>query len=246
MTKLSFPRHLQRHPPLGSHSARHADPGHRGRAADPRVPRSRPRGGGFLRGRGADGPAGLQRALRRARTTRRPRPAAARRSTGSRVLRELHARRPELPVVIVSARSDLPTKLRGFDLGASDYLAKPFALDELIARLRVQLRAHAVRHDDNVLQRRHARRSTSPGARRGSASSSPISRTASSALLHHLVEHAGRGRQPRAPPRGGVGLPLRSAARTSSTSASAACARSSARRRRSRPSAMRATALAAA
>jgi DNA-binding response OmpR family regulator len=47
---------------------------------------------------------------------------------GLAVLRELQDQRPDLPVVIVSARSDLPTKLRGFGLGASDYLAKPFAL----------------------------------------------------------------------------------------------------------------------
>src|SRR4051795_3946865 len=61
---------------------------------------------------------------------------------GLSVLRELHRRRPDLPVVIVSARTDLPTKLRGFQFGANDYLAKPFSVDELLARVRVQLRAH--------------------------------------------------------------------------------------------------------
>ena len=59
---------------------------------------------------------------------------------GLSVLRELHRERPELPVMILSARSDLQTKLRSFELGASDYLPKPFSLDELIARTRVQLR----------------------------------------------------------------------------------------------------------
>jgi DNA-binding response OmpR family regulator len=62
---------------------------------------------------------------------------------GLTVLRELSRAKPELPVLILSARSDLRTKLRGFELGASDYLAKPFALDELLARVRVQLRRHA-------------------------------------------------------------------------------------------------------
>jgi DNA-binding response OmpR family regulator len=57
---------------------------------------------------------------------------------GLSVLRVLRERRPTLPVVILSARSDLPTKLRGFDLGACDYVAKPFSLDELLARVRVQ------------------------------------------------------------------------------------------------------------
>jgi DNA-binding response OmpR family regulator len=45
-----------------------------------------------------------------------------------------------VPVVILSARADLATKLRGFQLGAVDYVAKPFSLEELLARVRVQLR----------------------------------------------------------------------------------------------------------
>lgn len=59
---------------------------------------------------------------------------------GLTVLRELRRIQPDLPVVILSARSDLPTKLRGFDLGADDYVQKPFALDELLARIRARLR----------------------------------------------------------------------------------------------------------
>jgi DNA-binding response OmpR family regulator len=59
---------------------------------------------------------------------------------GLDVLRDLQTHRPELPVLILSARTDLATKLRGFALGAVDYLDKPFALDELLARARVQLR----------------------------------------------------------------------------------------------------------
>lgn len=58
---------------------------------------------------------------------------------GLTVLRELRVRKPELPVLILSARSDLETKLRGFDLGANDYLVKPFSLDELIARMRAHV-----------------------------------------------------------------------------------------------------------
>ena len=61
-------------------------------------------------------------------------------STGSTCCDALHRRRPELPVLILSARADLPTKLRGFELGAGDYVPKPVALDELLARIRVQLR----------------------------------------------------------------------------------------------------------
>jgi len=71
---------------------------------------------------------------------------------GLAVLRDLRQHRPELPVVILSARSDLPTKLRSFELGANDYVVKPFSLDELIARIRVQLRHAAGLVDDHVVQ----------------------------------------------------------------------------------------------
>jgi DNA-binding response OmpR family regulator len=71
---------------------------------------------------------------------------------GLSVLHELNRLRPEVPVVIVSARSDLPTKLRGFGLGAADYLSKPFSFDELIARIHVQLRRNAGGEKGQVLR----------------------------------------------------------------------------------------------
>jgi DNA-binding response OmpR family regulator len=72
---------------------------------------------------------------------------------GLSVLRHIREAQPELPVVIVSARTDLSTKLRGFDLGACDYVSKPFALDELIARIRAHLRrSRATGGDDHVLR----------------------------------------------------------------------------------------------
>ena len=42
-------------------------------------------------------------------------------------------------MLILSARSDIPTKLRGFELGAVDYMVKPFSLDELLARVRLHM-----------------------------------------------------------------------------------------------------------
>jgi DNA-binding response OmpR family regulator len=109
---------------------------------------------------------------------------------GLSVLRELHERRPELPVVIVSARSDLSTKLRGFGLGASDYVAKPFAFDELVARLRVQLRARRARTDESVLK---IGTLTLDLARRQASLDGLVSDLSDREfrLLHHLVEHAG-------------------------------------------------------
>ncbi len=59
---------------------------------------------------------------------------------GLDALREIHRERVDLPVLILSARTDIATKLRGFDLGAVDYVAKPFSLEEVLARARVHLR----------------------------------------------------------------------------------------------------------
>jgi DNA-binding response OmpR family regulator len=59
---------------------------------------------------------------------------------GFEVLRQLHLHHDDLPVLILSARSDIATKLRGFELGAVDYIVKPFSLEELLARLRLHLR----------------------------------------------------------------------------------------------------------
>ena len=102
---------------------------------------------------------------------------------GLRVLQELHRERPQLPVLILSARGDLRTKLKGFELGATDYVSKPFALDELLARVRVQLRRTVPPDEDDHMLRagRGASCSTSRAGRRVSATSSPISPTASSA-----------------------------------------------------------------
>ena len=109
---------------------------------------------------------------------------------GLTVLQELSRDRPDLPVVIVSARSDLQTKLRGFGLGASDYLSKPFSFDELVARIRVALRRSQRSDGEPVLrvgalELDLARREARLGTRAAQLSDREFR------LLHHLVEHAG-------------------------------------------------------
>ena len=59
---------------------------------------------------------------------------------GLSVLRELRRRGERLPVLILTARDDTGDKVEGLDSGAGDYITKPFKLDELLARVRVQLR----------------------------------------------------------------------------------------------------------
>lgn len=58
---------------------------------------------------------------------------------GFSILTELRAAQPETKVLILSANSQLDSKLSGFELGASDYLTKPFHFAELEARIRVLL-----------------------------------------------------------------------------------------------------------
>lgn len=59
---------------------------------------------------------------------------------GLELLRHIRTEQPELRVLILSARSQLSDKVAGLDLGADDYLTKPFALEELEARVRTLLR----------------------------------------------------------------------------------------------------------
>jgi DNA-binding response OmpR family regulator len=61
-------------------------------------------------------------------------------SSGIHLLREMVARNPEQPVIVLSALTDTSSKVRSFELGADDYLAKPFSMEELLARVRVRLR----------------------------------------------------------------------------------------------------------
>jgi DNA-binding response OmpR family regulator len=68
---------------------------------------------------------------------------------GLSVLEGLKRERPEVPVLILSARSDLRTRLAAFSFGASDYLEKPFAFDDLLARVR----RHARPGSETTLQR---------------------------------------------------------------------------------------------
>jgi DNA-binding response OmpR family regulator len=60
--------------------------------------------------------------------------------SGSEILATLRERKPELPVIVLTARGDVRDRIHGLDAGAVDYLVKPFALAELVARMRAQLR----------------------------------------------------------------------------------------------------------
>ncbi|NBO10490.1 MAG: response regulator, partial [Methylophilaceae bacterium] len=59
---------------------------------------------------------------------------------GFEVLKRMRARKITSPVIILTARDGLEDRVHGLDLGADDYLTKPFKLPELEARLRAQIR----------------------------------------------------------------------------------------------------------
>ncbi|NJL82440.1 MAG: response regulator transcription factor [Chloroflexaceae bacterium] len=59
---------------------------------------------------------------------------------GLEIVRELRGRGERLPVLILTARDDLDSKIAGLEGGADDYVTKPFRFEELLARIRVRLR----------------------------------------------------------------------------------------------------------
>lgn len=70
---------------------------------------------------------------------------------GLSVLREIRRAGTTTPVLMLTAKGDIGDKIKGLDLGADDYLAKPFSLDELLARVRALFRRYGGQAD-SVLQ----------------------------------------------------------------------------------------------
>jgi len=109
---------------------------------------------------------------------------------GIEVLRTLRKDQVSVPVLILTAQSQVNQKVKGLDAGADDYLTKPFAIEELLARVRVLLRrgsgeaAGLLQVEDLVLN--PASREVTRGGRR-------IELTAKEyALLEYLMRNAGR------------------------------------------------------
>ncbi len=60
---------------------------------------------------------------------------------GIEVLAAIRATRPALPVIMLTARGEIDERVEGLDRGATDYVTKPFAFEELLARIRARLRS---------------------------------------------------------------------------------------------------------
>jgi two-component system response regulator MprA len=67
---------------------------------------------------------------------------------GLEVCRRLRSTGDDLPILVLTARDAVSDRVSGLDAGADDYLPKPFALEELLARLRALLRRSSNEHDD--------------------------------------------------------------------------------------------------
>jgi DNA-binding response OmpR family regulator len=70
---------------------------------------------------------------------------------GQAVLSAIRDRKPELPVIVLTARDSVEDKVAGLDTGATDYVTKPFSFDELTARIRAHLRRPTGQRESTVL-----------------------------------------------------------------------------------------------
>jgi DNA-binding response OmpR family regulator len=74
-------------------------------------------------------------------------------TNGFSVLDRILRRRPDQSVMVLSCLTDTTSKVRCLEMGAEDYLAKPFALDELLARVKARIRARAPVHPQTLVTR---------------------------------------------------------------------------------------------
>lgn len=108
---------------------------------------------------------------------------------GLSVLQEIRKIKPALPVLILTARDDVPSKVEGLNAGADDYLTKPFAFEELVARIRAHLRRQEERAD--VLRVGPVRMDLP--ARRVECAGVPVPLSPREfALLQHFLRHPGQ------------------------------------------------------
>lgn len=106
---------------------------------------------------------------------------------GFSIVRDSRRRGVTVPVIMLTARAEVADRVRGLDEGADDYLAKPFAVPELKARLRALMRRRdgtpLLRHGDIVLD---------PLKRRVTRDGEEVTLTAREhALLEYLMRHSG-------------------------------------------------------
>ncbi|WP_420534108.1 response regulator transcription factor, partial [Klebsiella pneumoniae] len=68
---------------------------------------------------------------------------------GFRVLAEVRRERPELPILMLTARGEEEERVKGLELGADDYVVKPFSPKEVVARVKALLRRAGLKEELN-------------------------------------------------------------------------------------------------
>lgn len=107
-------------------------------------------------------------------------------ATGDEILKALRARQQQTPVIFITARDSIHDRVEGLDLGANDYLVKPFSLEELSARVRAQLRQHQGSADQYL---RYANLVLDPQAKTAIQDNQPVNLTAKEfQILHKLMQ----------------------------------------------------------
>ncbi len=104
-----------------------------------------------------------------------------------------HARHSDLPIVMLTARGEDTDRIVGLELGADDYLPKPFNPRELLARLRAVLRRRGARPADTPAALQFGSLEIDPAARRARLAGQDIDLTSHQfSLLFALAQNAGR------------------------------------------------------
>ncbi|HEX3908940.1 MAG TPA: response regulator transcription factor [Mycobacteriales bacterium] len=112
---------------------------------------------------------------------------------GLDVCRTLRGRKDRLPILVLTARDEVGDRVAGLDAGADDYLTKPFALEELRARLRALIRRSTPEESDELAPLEYADLVLDPAAHTARRGNRPIDLTRTEfALLELLMRNAGR------------------------------------------------------
>ncbi len=98
----------------------------------------------------------------------------------------------DLPIIMLTAKDDVSDKVMGLDMGADDYMTKPFAIEELLARIRVGLKKHRAGHSTASSALSVGKLKVDPASYSASFDGEPLSLTKKEFdLLRCLMEHAG-------------------------------------------------------
>ena len=109
--------------------------------------------------------------------------------SGIEVCRRLR-RTSDLPIIMLTAKDDVSDKVMGLDMGADDYMTKPFAIEELLARIRVELKKHRAGQPQSQGRITAGPISLDPASYSVTCFNQPVSLTKKEFdLLRYLMEH---------------------------------------------------------